>query len=128
MAPASQRREPPVLARPTPRSTLGGWLIRSMRSTEAVRPGLWAAVLFRRVEAPRIGEGLLFHRIRHPGDDPSRRSARAINLGQGFPDFRAPEKVKEAARRAIAVDHNQYPVTWGVPARRSRRSTPVYMG
>jgi aminotransferase len=40
----------------------------------------------------------------------------AINLGQGFPDFPAPEEVKEAARRAIAEDHNQYPVTWGVPA------------
>jgi len=26
----------------------------------------------------------------------------AINLGQGFPDFPAPEEVKEAARRAIA--------------------------
>ena len=40
----------------------------------------------------------------------------AINLGQGFPDFPAPEEVKEAARRAIADDHNQYPITWGVPA------------
>jgi aspartate/methionine/tyrosine aminotransferase len=40
----------------------------------------------------------------------------AINLGQGFPDFPAPEAVKEAARRAIADDHNQYPITWGVPA------------
>src|SRR4051794_23409836 len=39
----------------------------------------------------------------------------AINLGQGMPDFAAPEEVKEAARRAIAEDHNQYPVTWGVP-------------
>jgi hypothetical protein len=26
----------------------------------------------------------------------------AINLGQGYPDFPAPEEVKEAARRAIA--------------------------
>ena len=40
----------------------------------------------------------------------------AINLGQGFPDFAAPEAVKEAAARAIADDHNQYPITWGVPA------------
>jgi aminotransferase len=40
----------------------------------------------------------------------------AINLGQGFPDFPAPEEVKEAARQAIAEDHNQYPITWGVPA------------
>jgi aminotransferase len=39
----------------------------------------------------------------------------AINLGQGFPDFPAPFELKEAAARAIAEDHNQYPVTWGVP-------------
>jgi aspartate/methionine/tyrosine aminotransferase len=37
----------------------------------------------------------------------------AINLGQGYPDFPAPEAVKEAARRAIFEDHNQYPITWG---------------
>jgi aminotransferase len=43
----------------------------------------------------------------------------AINLGQGFPDFPAPEELKEAAARAIAEDHNQYPITWGVPAFRS---------
>ncbi|MGZ8571454.1 MAG: pyridoxal phosphate-dependent aminotransferase [Actinomycetota bacterium] len=37
----------------------------------------------------------------------------AINLAQGFPDFPAPAQVKEAARRAIAEDLNQYPITWG---------------
>jgi aspartate/methionine/tyrosine aminotransferase len=37
----------------------------------------------------------------------------AINLGQGFPDFPAPAEVKEAARRAVAEDRNQYPITWG---------------
>jgi aspartate/methionine/tyrosine aminotransferase len=40
----------------------------------------------------------------------------AVNLGQGFPDFPAPAGLKDAAARAIAEDHNQYPVTWGVPA------------
>ena len=49
----------------------------------------------------------------------------AINLGQGFPDFPAPEEVKEAARRAIADDHNQYPVTWGVPAFREAIAASV---
>jgi aspartate/methionine/tyrosine aminotransferase len=39
----------------------------------------------------------------------------AINLAQGFPDFDAPEEIKEAARRAIADGVNQYPVTWGSP-------------
>ncbi|MGH2529310.1 MAG: pyridoxal phosphate-dependent aminotransferase [Actinomycetota bacterium] len=37
----------------------------------------------------------------------------AINLAQGFPDFPAPQEVKEAARRAIAEDINQYAITWG---------------
>lgn len=37
----------------------------------------------------------------------------AINLAQGVPDFAAPREVKEAARRAIAADLNQYPITWG---------------
>jgi aminotransferase len=40
----------------------------------------------------------------------------AINLGQGFPDFAAPDELKRAAVRAIAEDHNQYPITWGVSA------------
>jgi aspartate/methionine/tyrosine aminotransferase len=39
----------------------------------------------------------------------------AINLGQGFPDFPAPEVLKEAACRAIRDDVNQYAVTWGTP-------------
>jgi aspartate/methionine/tyrosine aminotransferase len=44
----------------------------------------------------------------------------AINLAQGFPDFAAPAEVKEAARRAIAADVNQYAITWG--AREFRRA------
>jgi aspartate/methionine/tyrosine aminotransferase len=37
----------------------------------------------------------------------------AVNLSQGFPDFPAPAEVKEAARRAIEADVNQYAITWG---------------
>jgi len=37
----------------------------------------------------------------------------AINLAQGFPDFPAPDFVKEAAVQAIRDDHNQYAITWG---------------
>jgi aminotransferase len=37
----------------------------------------------------------------------------AVNLAQGFPDFEAPEEVKEAACRAIRADVNQYAITWG---------------
>ena len=37
----------------------------------------------------------------------------AINLAQGFPDFAAPEVVKQAAIDAINTDINQYAITWG---------------
>jgi aminotransferase len=37
----------------------------------------------------------------------------AINLAQGFPNFPAPELLKEAAARAIRDDLNQYAITWG---------------
>ena len=37
----------------------------------------------------------------------------AINLAQGFPDFAAPQEIKEAAKRAIDADINQYAITWG---------------
>ena len=37
----------------------------------------------------------------------------AVNLSQGFPDFAAPEEIKDAARQAIADDINQYAITWG---------------
>jgi aminotransferase len=44
----------------------------------------------------------------------------AVNLAQGFPDFPAPEELKQAAARAIADDRNQYAVTWGAePLRRA---------
>jgi aspartate/methionine/tyrosine aminotransferase len=38
---------------------------------------------------------------------------RAINLAQGFPNFPAPDLLKEAAARAIREDINQYAITWG---------------
>lgn len=38
----------------------------------------------------------------------------AVNLGQGFPDFAAPADIKQKAMEAIAADHNQYAITWGV--------------
>src|SRR6478752_6832952 len=37
----------------------------------------------------------------------------AVNLAQGFPDFPAPADIKQAAQRAVAVDVNQYAITWG---------------
>jgi aspartate/methionine/tyrosine aminotransferase len=38
----------------------------------------------------------------------------AVNLGQGFPDFPAPDFIKEAAARAIAADRNQYAPAHGI--------------
>ena len=43
----------------------------------------------------------------------------AINLAQGFPDFPAPQLLKDAACRAIQDDVNQYAITWGTPALRT---------
>jgi aspartate/methionine/tyrosine aminotransferase len=39
----------------------------------------------------------------------------AANLAQGFPDFAAPEQLKDAAKRAIDEDYNQYAITHGSP-------------
>ncbi|MBN2332342.1 MAG: aminotransferase class I/II-fold pyridoxal phosphate-dependent enzyme, partial [Deltaproteobacteria bacterium] len=36
-----------------------------------------------------------------------------VNLSQGFPDFPAPALIKEAAKKAIDADINQYAITWG---------------
>ncbi len=37
----------------------------------------------------------------------------AVNLSQGFPDFAAPDVLKQAAADAIFADVNQYAITWG---------------
>ena len=42
----------------------------------------------------------------------------AVNLSQGFPDFAAPEEIKQAARQAISDDINQYAITWGAKSLR----------
>ena len=42
----------------------------------------------------------------------------AVNLGQGAPDFPAPQQVKDAAVKAIGEDRNQYAPGDGVPALR----------
>ena len=39
----------------------------------------------------------------------------AVNLAQGFPDFAAPVELKEAAKRAIDEEFNQYAITHGSP-------------
>ncbi|MGD9935186.1 MAG: pyridoxal phosphate-dependent aminotransferase [Dehalococcoidia bacterium] len=37
----------------------------------------------------------------------------AMNLAQGYPDFPAPDFIKQAAINAIRADINQYAITWG---------------
>lgn len=49
----------------------------------------------------------------------------AVNLGQGFPDFAAPEDIKRKAMEAIAADHNQYAITWGVKSFRDAIAAKV---
>ena len=41
-----------------------------------------------------------------------------VNLAQGFPDFPAPEAMKDAACAAIQADINQYAITWGAKSLR----------
>ncbi len=41
------------------------------------------------------------------------RQYNGVNLSQGFPDFPAPLMIKEAAKKAIDDDFNQYAITWG---------------
>ncbi len=41
------------------------------------------------------------------------REHNSLNLAQGFPNFPAPDALKEAAVRAIRDDINQYAITWG---------------
>ncbi|MFZ5986160.1 MAG: pyridoxal phosphate-dependent aminotransferase [Bacillota bacterium] len=43
---------------------------------------------------------------------------KAINLAQGFPDFPAPEIIKQAAVESINQDYNQYAITWGAKSLR----------
>ncbi len=43
------------------------------------------------------------------------REHNAVNLGQGFPDFPAPDFIKEAAAKAISADINQYAPLPGSP-------------
>lgn len=43
------------------------------------------------------------------------RELKAVNLGQGFPDFEGPEEIKQAAHDALNAGHNQYAVSHGEP-------------
>ncbi len=46
------------------------------------------------------------------------RQYKAVDLGQGFPDFEGPNFVKHAAKTGIDVESNQYPPSMGLPVLR----------
>jgi aminotransferase len=50
----------------------------------------------------------------------------AVNLAQGFPDFSAPNEIKQAAQQAVSADINQYAITWG--AKNLRNAIARQMG
>ena len=54
----------------------------------------------------------------------------AVNLSQGFPDFPAPQDIKQVAMKAIADDINQYAITWGARDFREAiaKKTKWYLG
>src|SRR5438270_10638561 len=54
----------------------------------------------------------------------------AVNLSQGFPDFSAPDDIKQVAMQAIEADINQYAITWGAKDFREAitRKTHWYLG
>src|SRR5258706_16256084 len=62
---------------------------------------------FRRERTPRFTESVIREMTRLAFQH------KAVNLAQGFPDFPAPEILKNAAREAITADINQYAITWG---------------
>ena len=43
------------------------------------------------------------------------REHQSVNLGQGFPDDKGPEAVREAAAKYLLEGHNQYPPMMGLP-------------
>jgi aminotransferase len=50
----------------------------------------------------------------------------AVNLSQGFPDFPAPDAIKDAACEAIRADVNQYSISYGAPALRDAISAQYF--
>src|ERR1700704_4837572 len=76
------------------------------------------------LSSPSARERFRSHRTRHFTESVIREMTRlatrygAINLAQGFPDFSAPEALKEAAREAISRNFNQYAITWGAKSLR----------
>ena len=71
------------------------------------------------MKAGQFQESVIRRMTRYLADWEQKTGRTGVNLAQGFPDFAAPEILKEAACRAIQGDINQYAVTWGAPALRT---------
>src|SRR6266496_75989 len=99
------------------------------RLTKNPKDGV-AALSSSRVPTP--GKHFLSDKVRQFTESVIREMTRqamlcgAVNLAQGFPDFPAPEEIKQAAQQAVAADVNQYAITWG--AKNLRNAIARQMG
>src|SRR5580692_8696188 len=78
-----------------------------MATTTQVSPESLPRLRFRSDRTQRVNESVIREMTRLALEH------KAVNLAQGFPDFPAPEILKNAAREAITADINQYAITWG---------------
>ena len=76
-------------------------------------------------KAPARTKSFLSDKVSHFTESVIREMTRqamlygAVNLAQGFPDFSAPQEIKQAAQQAVAADVNQYAITWGAKSLRN---------
>src|SRR3954462_7964522 len=76
-------------------------------------------------QKPNAEELMLAKRVQYFSESVIREMTRlaaqhgAINLGQGMPDFDAPQRLKPPPCRAIQDGFNQSAIPWGAPALRS---------
>jgi aminotransferase len=85
--------------------------------------GAWLATMFPRRAGRRFADRTMLVRDSNIRDAARYVTALAaqgkvINLGQGLPEYPAPQALKDAAKAAIDGDFNQYSDTWGYPALR----------
>jgi aspartate/methionine/tyrosine aminotransferase len=75
--------------------------------------------------SPPLAKQFLSDKVSHFTESVIREMTRqamlygAVNLAQGFPDFSAPQEIKQAAQQAVASDVNQYAITWGAKSLRN---------
>ena len=52
----------------------------------------------------------------------------AVNLSQGFPDFKPPKAILDRLAQVAYEDYHQYSITWGagLPGSAGRQAVPLY--